>query len=137
MKRSALLVLAALLLAGPAWAGGAVPADHHDVVVRSALDGAPAQTRLAQDGSLDGALLAQNSRRRRYYRRSERYDDDDDDDYAVRSRRPKNRYVRRRNIAIGATALGAITGSGLLTGIGIGGIVANEFSHRDRVRGVR
>jgi hypothetical protein len=52
--------------------------------------------------------------------------------------RRKNHHVRRRNIALGVTALGAVTRSGLVTGLGLGGLVMNEAAgdrHRPEPRG--
>jgi len=48
---------------------------------------------------------------------------------AVPERHHHNDHVRRRNVALGVTALGIVTHSHLLTGIGIGGAVVNEIVH--------
>lgn len=43
-------------------------------------------------------------------------------------------HRRRRNVLLGVGALGLVTGSGALTGVGLGGAAANHFidnEHRD------
>lgn len=121
MRIAGLLLIAALCV-------GATFAEEREMVVApggmvvagvASGDIDTGEPRLSGD-SLDGVMLARSRRA------GDRYDDDED--RPRRSRRAKNRSVRRRNIAIGATALGLITGSGFLTGAGIGGIAGNELA---------
>ena len=48
-----------------------------------------------------------------------------DNGYHVHRHRP-NYKSRVRNVSAGVTGLGLITGSGFLTGMGLGGVIANE-----------
>ena len=43
---------------------------------------------------------------------------------------PVRRHKRRRNVLLGVGALGIVTGSGVLTGVGLGGAAANEVIDR-------
>jgi hypothetical protein len=74
-----------------------------------------------------------------------RYSDNGFDRYDVNGNlycydRDSNRYIakvrshkRRRNVLLGVGAVGLLTGSGALTGIGLGGAAVNEVvDHRHR-----
>jgi hypothetical protein len=43
---------------------------------------------------------------------------------------PVRRHKRRRNVLLGVGAVGLVTGSGVLTGVGLGGAAANEIIDR-------
>lgn len=98
------------------------------ILVSFFLEAMPAEARNRRRGYYDqnGNWVSTRSYRARSY---------DSDGHSYREYRRKVRsHRRRRNVLLGVGALGLITGSGAMTGVGLGGAAANHFiddEHRD------
>jgi hypothetical protein len=85
---------------------------------------------LAADPGEDRAAGSSSSRETReessHYSRSE-------SSHSERHARKVRKHKRRRNVLLGVGAVGLVTHTGVLTGIGLGGAAANEvIDHRHR-----